>query len=1040
MRVHRLGLFTLCAALWACGDNNTPNQEPELAGFELTTQEDLAVTRAVEAVDPEGDDVTIAVPEQPAHGTVTVTGNSITYTPDANYNGPDQFSVTASDGVNAVSAVVDVTVTALNDAPIGVADSLAASEDTASVVAATTLLANDSDVDGDPLSITAVGNAQNGTVSIAGTDVTFLPAANFVGGGSYEYTLSDGTVDVTVVVSVAIGDENDAPTAVDDTGTTDEDTAVAFAALAGNDTDPEAQTLAVTAVSDPTNGTVVLDAGTATFTPDADFNGTATFNYTVSDGVASDVGTVTITVAPVNDPPTAVDDNETTPEDTQIVLGTLAGNDADIDGPTLTVSAVANATNGTAVLDAGSVTFTPAANFVGTASFTYTVSDGTLTDDATVTIEVTAVNDPPVAVDDTAAVQEGTSVTITHAELLANDSDGGDGAALTLTTVQNASNGTATNNAADATVTFTPDAAFTGTATFEYVVSDGTLSDVGLVTVAVSADPVCGDGVIASPETCDDDNNANGDGCSDVCQEEAGFDCTGEPSTCTAICNDGIIVAGEVCDDGDADETNGCTTQCVAGVICNVTAFTDGDSFAVDPATGHCYVGFDATATTFDGAQASCLGIGGYLVTITSAAEDTLVTSVVNVGQSPWIGARDDANDVDDIFDWVTDEPFLFSRFATNQPDDDATFGGNGECLHIVDSTGWNDTNCNIDTFVVGQICEVEPDPCGDSLVQSFNGEECDDSNQIAGDGCNALCQTEVGCGNGIVEVGEECDDDNLANGDTCSFPTCEVLDGCGDGNIDAGEECDDNNVVSNDNCSATCQVENGCGNGIVEAGEECDDDNLIDGDTCAFPTCLALDGCGDGNLDAGEQCDDDNVANGDGCSGTCTLESLFFSEYIEGSSNNKAVEIRNPLPTEINLTGCSIGRYSNGGTARLAIALTSTVPANDVLVVCNSSATLIIALGLCDVTNSALNHNGNDALDLICGTTTLDIFGQIGNDPGTEWGTGLTSSSDNTLRRICGFTGDRDGSDVFDPAAEYAGFAVDTFDGLGDPTCAPAP
>lgn len=194
----------------------------------------------------------------------------------------------------------------------------------------------------------------------------------------------------------------------------------------------------------------------------------------------------------------------------------------------------------------------------------------------------------------------------------------------------------------------------------------------------------------------------------------------------------------------------------------------------------------------------------------TDTGEKAVVDDVLNPLENPWIGARDDANDTDAIFDWVTDDPFTFTQFAAGQPDDDAGLGGNGECLHIVNAAGeWNDTNCDITTFVVGQLCEIELEPCGDSILQTSNLEECDDSNQTPNDGCSATCQLEVGCGNGITDVGEECDDNNIIDGDTCSFPTCQLLQGCGDGNLDAGEQCDDDNLADSDGCSATCTLEN---------------------------------------------------------------------------------------------------------------------------------------------------------------------------------------------------------------------------------------
>ena len=161
----------------------------------------------------------------------------------------------------------------------------------------------------------------------------------------------------------------------------------------------------------------------------------------------------------------------------------------------------------------------------------------------------------------------------------------------------------------------------------------------------------------------------------------------------------------------------------------------------------------------------------------------------------------------------------------------------------------------------------------------------------------------------------------------------------------------------------------------------------------------------------------------------------LFISEYIEGSSNNKAIEIYNGTGAPINLAagGYNLQMFFNGSlTAGLTINLTGTVAAGDVYVVAQSSANSII-LAQADQTNGSGWFNGDDAVVLRKGTTIIDVVGQIGFDPGTEWGTGLTSTADNTLRRKLTITaGDPDGSNAFDPSIEWDGFATDTFGGLG--------
>lgn len=177
-------------------------------------------------------------------------------------------------------------------------------------------------------------------------------------------------------------------------------------------------------------------------------------------------------------------------------------------------------------------------------------------------------------------------------------------------------------------------------------------------------------------------------------------------------------------------------------------------------------------------------------------------------------------------------------------------------------------------------------------------------------------------------------------------------------------------------------------------------------------------------------------VSGGNGVNAAAgSATELFISEYIEGSSNNKAIEIYNGTGATVDLAadGYNIQMYSNGNTtASVTINLTGSVAAGDVFVVAQASANATI-LAQADQTNGSGWFNGDDAVVLRKGTTNLDVIGQIGFDPGTEWGTGLVSTADNTLRRkasIC--AGDPDGGNAFDPSLEWEGFATDTFDGLG--------
>ncbi|WP_371153421.1 Hint domain-containing protein [Jannaschia sp. 2305UL9-9] len=199
-----------------------------------------------------------------------------------------------------------------------------------------------------------------------------------------------------------IGAANKDPIVKDDTVTVDEDDTVTITPLA-NDSDPDGGTLTITGFTQPDNGTLTDNGdGTFEYTPNADYNGSDSFTYTVSDGQGGETtGTVNIGVTPVNDDPVANDDNGSAVEDGGAVVVNLIGNDTDVDGDTLTIDSFGQPANGTVVDNGdGTVSYTPDPDFNGEDSFTYTVTDGNGgTDTATVTITVDATADPDGIVD-----------------------------------------------------------------------------------------------------------------------------------------------------------------------------------------------------------------------------------------------------------------------------------------------------------------------------------------------------------------------------------------------------------------------------------------------------------------------------------------------------------------------------------------------------------------------------------------------------------------------------------------------------------------
>ena len=276
-----------------------------------------------------------------------------------------------------------------------------------------------------------------------------------------------------------------APVAVDEAATTAEDLPTDVAVLA-NDTDPNGDTLSVTAASDPANGTTAIQPdGMVRYTPDPDFAGADTFDYTVDDGTGnSDTGSVAVTVTPVNDPPTAVDDVLVTLRNTAGSVAVLE-NDSDVDGDMLAVGSVSTPAHGTATLGAdGTITYQPASGYVGADAFDYSIGDGAGgSASGHVAVTVVSVNAPPVAGDDSAAVAEDGSASI---DVLANDIDP-DGGALSVTAVGQPSHGS-TALAADGTVTYVPVANYNGPDAFGYSIADSIgFADSATVNVTVTA-------------------------------------------------------------------------------------------------------------------------------------------------------------------------------------------------------------------------------------------------------------------------------------------------------------------------------------------------------------------------------------------------------------------------------------------------------------------------------------------------------------------------------------------------------------------------
>ncbi|MAE86127.1 MAG: hypothetical protein CMB80_25545, partial [Flammeovirgaceae bacterium] len=536
---------------------------------------------------------------------------SYTFVPASGFNGTvPTATYTISDGSLTDTADLDITVTAVNDAPVATNDTGSIGEDnTLTVDAASGLLANDSDPDGDALSITQfvvdgttytagqIANLTEGDLTInADGSYTFVPASGFNGTvPTATYTISDGSLTDTADLDIKVTAVNDAPVATNDTGSIGEDNTLTVDAASGllaNDSDPDGDALSITQfvvdgttytagqTANLTEGDLTINAdGSYTFVPAAGFNGTVpTATYTISDGSLTDTADLDITVFAVNNPPLAVDDEINVEEGGTVSVlvsgsNTVLNNDSDVDGDDLTAILVTDVSSGTLVLNSdGTFVYThiPGSGSrvnSGTASdsFTYKVNDGTTDGNtALVNITISLANNPPTTGDLQLFVEDVSGVSGSVFEL----SEDVDGDELTFTVLTQPTSGILTFNE-DGTFTYVPDPTFVGVISFEFQVCDDgdpSLCTTGVVTITVIERDTDGDGINDDEEGDDDtdgdgipdyeDEDSDGDGIPDEDEGSEDSDGDGTPDYKDEDSDgDGIPDADEGSDDSDGDGT-----------------------------------------------------------------------------------------------------------------------------------------------------------------------------------------------------------------------------------------------------------------------------------------------------------------------------------------------------------------------------------------------------------------------------------------------------------------------------------------------------
>ena len=345
------------------------NEPPIAIADHFSTNEDTSLNMNVIAndTDPDNDALTITVINQnPNDGQATINNNNntINYTTDQNFNGQDSLVYTVTDGLGGnSSAEVIVDVLPVNDNPIAKNDSTATDKNTAALI---DVLANDTDVDNDPLTISQVAKPAHGTASIENGKIKYTPNLNFVGIDEFDYTISDGNGgNSQAFVTVNVKSVNQLPVATDGSVNTDKNTPLNVKL---NASDPDNDPLTYILDTQPTHGSVSgfnANNGTLTYTPQNNFTGQDSLKFKVNDGTSdSNVATVLINVKNVNHSPVAENQNVVTNTNKQIEI-TLKGHDPDSD--LITFVKVTDPSHGTIAgfdKDTGKLTYIPSNGYL----------------------------------------------------------------------------------------------------------------------------------------------------------------------------------------------------------------------------------------------------------------------------------------------------------------------------------------------------------------------------------------------------------------------------------------------------------------------------------------------------------------------------------------------------------------------------------------------------------------------------------------------------------------------------------------------------
>jgi len=631
--------------------------------------------------------------------------------------------------------------------------------------------------------------------------------------------------------------------------------------------------------------------------------------------------------------------------------------------------------------------------------------------------------------------------------------------------------------------------------TYEIVVEGFVGEPLEQYTLSVRLSGPCGDGQLNLGEECDDDNNADGDGCS--------AECTIEP-----ICGDFILESPEVCDDGNLNSNDGCDTLCtyenhdiIRAVERHTGSIPEGErdrwNFTVDDTSLYLASTLGCSEGLFDTVLAlhSVDNQGNLGAEITSnddinfpADPCSTLAGTLEAGDYAWVITGFNLSEVvgyelsTRVWQDVTSGG-SFQGQVSESGDDLYTFVHevNGPVtLQTSDGMG----GCSGDTVLTlyttnneGERVEVDSDDDGGDLtcslidttldigfyelvVNGYTGEEVPP--YVLDVSLSSMQLVEI-CDDGMdndLDGLIDCEDETCAQLDQCVVLACSLDDFSENHTredaalIQPGVYDDLAVCVGADDWFSIALCAGGTLNidvNFTHAEGDLDvklfsDDNtpiasslsINDNESVAYVNrtdveedlslrIYNLDDDGDGNVYQLEVSEEGcNVGRG-----------LIFSEYIEGSGNNKVLEIFNVSEEAINLESCEVAIYYNGDVVsnnRIPFSTdleASIMATGDRYVMCNIQAQAEL-LSTCDQSTGSLSFNGNDAIALVCDDVIVDVIGEIGFDPDTSWSVNGVSTVNQTLRRRCEIRTGHDGQGPFDPSIEWESFPLNDFSGVG--------